>query len=575
MKSSIATASVYAATHPATRKPYARSVRRAGRTSESPVYRFGSIPKAFNSIAITADFMGATTSMTKLGTAGQQAFKNRQITTEIAELSGVYTGKSSTNENGETVVVADPSGNIVVFPFIDGGKIVGEKYRAPGKKFWQRKGGRKTFWNADCMDDPLLEQGHQALVITEGEIDALTAIDCGFQNTVSVPDGAPPVRDGEEPEAVSDSTPEDDTSGKFEFVYNNRHRIRKIKRFVLAVDNDGPGRRLAAELVRRLGAARCAFVTYPDGCKDLNDVRMKHGPDSVVRVVNEAKPYPVKGVYQLSDYPETPEPRTYSTGWPDLDDYLRVWLGELLVITGIPGHGKSTWTMNLCANLARAHGWNIAVASFEIPTVPALRFKLRLAASHIPAQHWNRDIVAESDAFIQRHFIFIDTDPTGDDDDDMTLEWLLEKAADAVLRYDIKVLVIDPWNEVEHSRPKNESETQYVNRALRQIRRFALRYTVLAIVVAHPTKEVGKDGKSRVPTLYDIEGSAAWYNKPDHGIIIDVPDSKIPETVVWIKKARFSWSGKKGDVTLEYVHDIEGYRSMNGFEPMWKVNHAA
>lgn len=288
--------------------------------------------------------------MNVLGTAGKQAFQNRQIDPAIASHSGVYTGSSVTNDAGETVVVPDPKGNIVVFPFVDGGQAVGEKYRAPGKRFWQRRGGRKTFWNADCMDDPALEAGTKSLVITEGEIDALTAIDCGLTCTVSVPDGAPAVRDGETPEDIPETDPADDATGKFEFVFNNRHRIKRIKRFVLAVDNDAPGRRLAAELLRRLGAARCSFVTYPEGCKDLNDVRVNHGPDAVVRVIADAKPYPVKGVYQLSDYPELDEPRTYSTGWPDLDDNLRLWLGELLVITGIPGHGKSTWTLNMCVN---------------------------------------------------------------------------------------------------------------------------------------------------------------------------------------------------------------------------------
>ncbi|CDM56271.1 MULTISPECIES: bifunctional DNA primase/helicase [Rhizobium] len=511
---------------------------------------------------------------TKLGQIGVQAFVNRKIDPNVAALSGAYTGKAVTDADGQTVVEPDVSGNIVVFPFIDGGRAVAEKYRAPGKKFWQRKNGRKTFWNADCMDDPALEDGHKALIITEGEIDALTSIDCGFHTTVSVPDGAPPVRDGEDPDQVEDTAPEDDSRGKFEFVFNNRHRIKRIKRFILAVDNDGPGRRLAAELVRRIGAARCSFVTYPEGCKDLNDVRMNFGPDAVVRVLTEAKPYPVKGIYLLSDYPELDEPRTYSTGWPDLDPYLRVWLGELLVVTGIPGHGKSTWTMNMCVNLARANGWRIGVASFEIPTVPALRYKLRLAASGVESKQWNRDIVADADVFIQKHFVFIDADPTGDADDDMTLEWLLERAADAVLRHSIRVLVIDPWNEVEHYRPRNESETQYINRALRQIRRFALKYEVLAIVVAHPTKELGKGGEARTPTLYDIEGSAAWYNKPDHGVVIDVPDPDLNETVVWVKKARFSWSGRKGDVTLQYLPEVEGYQSLNGFAPMWKAAQA-
>ena len=46
-----------------------------------------------------------------------------------------------------------------------------------------------------------------------------------------------------------------------------------------------------------------------------------------------------------------------------------------MVVTGIPGHGKSTWVMNLCVNLARA--WlGLRGGLIRIPTVPALRFKL-------------------------------------------------------------------------------------------------------------------------------------------------------------------------------------------------------
>jgi twinkle protein len=550
-----------------TRKQPAQDAQVPAGTGESRAYQSRSAGSARAGTATTAD--GTVENTTKVGHFALKVLHQRGIDPETVVRLGIYTGSSREGENGETSVVPDENGNIVVFPFMEHGRAVAEKYRAAHKRFWQRAGGRRTFWNADVLDDPALD--HMPLIITEGEIDALTAIDCGFPLTVSVPDGAPAVRDGENPEDLEDVDPERERDGKFEFVWNNRERIKRVKRFILAVDNDPPGRRLAAELVRRLSASRCMFVTYPEGCKDLNDVLRQYGRDAVTKCLTEAKPYPVKGLYRLSDYPDVGEPVTYSTGWAGVDDYLRLWLGELMVVTGIPGHGKSTWVMNLCVNLASRHGWVCAVASFEIPTVPALRYKLRLAVSERPKDHWNRQIVDEADGFIQRHFVFIDDDPAGGGDEDLTLEWLLERAADAVLRDGAKVLVIDPWNEVEHARPKNESETQYVNRALRMIRRFALRYGVLAIVVVHPTKDVGKDGNSRVPTLYDCEGSAAWYNKPDHGVVIDVPNPVQNETVVWVKKARFSWSGKKGDVTLEYVPDIEGYRSLGNATPLWKI----
>lgn len=477
--------------------------------------------------------------MKTLGPIGLEAFERRSISPETAVRFAIYT--ASRQADGQ--VIPDSTGNVVVFPFIEHGAVVNEKYRAPGKKFWQRTGGRRTFWNADALDDPSLETGQNALVITEGELDALTAIEAGFPLAVSVPDGAPPVVDGEDPTNLQPIEAGSENSGKFEFLWNNRDRLKRIKRFIIAVDNDRPGQRLGAELVRRLSASRCLFVEYPVGCKDLNDVAMQRGSEAVSAVINAAKPYPVRGLYRLSDYPEMGAINTISTGWWTLDRHLKLFPGEFMVVTGIPGHGKSTWVLNLLCNAARLHGWHTALFSPEMPTVPHLRDKLR----RIKGGHR-----ADVDAFIDEYFRFIDADPTGDDDTDFDLDWIIDKATDAVLRDGIRCLVIDPWNEVEHARRRDETGTDYIGRSIRSLKRFARLYDVAVIVIAHPTKEVGRDGKSRPPTLYDIEGSAHWFNKCDHGVVIDRPSTETNESVLRIAKVRFDETGEKGEVRMTY-----------------------
>lgn len=481
--------------------------------------------------------------MTKvLGPIGLAAFERRAINPDTAARYAIFT--ASRAADGE--VIPDPNGNIIVFPFEEHGRVVNEKYRAPGKKFWQRAGGRRTFWNADALDDPALETGQMPLVITEGELDTLSAIDSGFPLSVSVPDGAPAVAEGENPEDLAPIDQTQEGSGKFEFLWNNRDRLKRVKRFILAVDNDAPGKRLAAELVRRLSASRCLFVTYPVDCKDLNDVLVKHGREHVAAVLNAAKPYPVRGLYRLSDYPETPPVPAVSTGWWALDRHLMPFPGEFMVVTGIPSHGKSTWTLNLLSNLAGQHGWRSAIFSPEMPTVPHLRDKLRRIKGGTSKGR------PEIDAFIDEHFVFIDADPTGKDDEDFDLDWIIDKATDAVLRDGIRCLVIDPWNEVEHARRRDESMTDYIGRGIRALKRFARLYDVAVIVIAHPTKDVGKDGKSRPVTLYDIEGSAHWFNKCDHGVVIDRPNAYSDEAVVRIAKVRFEETGEKGEVRMAY-----------------------
>lgn len=495
------------------------------------------------------------TSARILGPIGMKAIEGRGLDPETAVKLGLFTGRS---ESGE--VVPDVNGNVIVFPYYHQGVVVAEKYRAAGKRFWQKQGGKKAFYNADILEDPALESGAAALTVCEGELDCLAALSCGFPFTVSVPDGAPPAADPSKPEEPID--PAADAHGKFEYIWTHADRIKKIKRFILAVDNDAPGQRLAAELVRRLSASRCLFVTYPEGCKDMNDVLMRHGAEAVSAVLNGAQHYPVKGVYTLSGYPDAPQIATYGTGWPTVDALFKLFAPSFTVVTGIPSSGKSSWLTHLLINAAEMHGWKSAVFSPEMPIVPHFRDKIRRIAGRSAIDRMSADRLAGVDAWINENFVFIDHDTTGDDED-ITLEWLLERAADAVLRHGVRILVIDPWNEIEHAKDQRESMTDYVNRSLRQVKKFGQRYGLAVFVVAHPTKDVGKDGKSRVPTLYDVSDSSAWANKPDIGIVIDRPDAHSDETMVYVKKIRFEGTGEKGAVKMRFDRETSRYEMLN------------
>jgi twinkle protein len=425
---------------------------------------------------------------------------------------------------------------------------------------WQVARKRKTVgYNGDvhCLTvaSGYLLVRQDSRIYIAGNCDALTSIDCGFPLTVSVPDGAPAVPIGRAPDQL-DAIPEDD-SGKFGFLWNNRDKIKKIRRFILAVDNDAPGQRLAAELVRRLSAARCWFVTYPEGCKDLNDVRVRCGPEAVTAVLNGAKPYPVRGLYRLSDYPEVREIPAVSTGWWAVDQLFKPFPGGFVVVSGIPGSGKSRWMLNLMCNLASMHYWPAAIFSPEMPTVPVLRDLLRRML---------RDR-KNPDRFIGEFFRFIDSDPTGTGEADETfdLPWIIDKAVDAVMRDGIRFLLIDPWNEIEHARRKDESGTDYIARSIRMLKRFARQYDVAVAVIAHPTKEVvDKSGKSRVPSLYDIEGSAAWFNKCDHGLVLDRPNGLTNEARIYVKKCRFDGTGARGEVRMKYEAATARFLPLDG-----------
>ncbi len=104
-----------------------------------------------------------------LGTTHLAWLDKRGIDPELATRLGIYTARRG--ESGS--VTPDDAGDILVFPFIEGEKEIGAKYRGPQKRFWQKPNARKTFWNADVLDDPALKAGTHALVITEGEMTLL------------------------------------------------------------------------------------------------------------------------------------------------------------------------------------------------------------------------------------------------------------------------------------------------------------------------------------------------------------------------------------------------------------------
>jgi twinkle protein len=481
-------------------------------------------------------------------------FAGRGISENTVERLAIYSGLRRINGD-ESEVVPDPSGNIIVFPYFDAGRVVAEKYRAAGKRFSQRPNPYKTFFNAEAISSQAVIEGHAPLVIVEGEMDVAAVVEAGFDHVVSVPDGAPPGRDAkgrliDVPEDARDVDPDNDE--KFAYVFNNWDALKRVKRIVMAVDNDDPGRRLAAELVRRLGRVRCSFIVWPDGCKDMNDVLMTRGAAAVIRLIQSAKEYPVRNVYRFSDLPDEPDLSPVSTGWSALDDLLKLYHPALLVVTGRAGHGKTSWTQQLVANLARNQGWNIAIASFEMRIKPFVSNALQQAFQEKHVSEFDHLDQREAEWLLENRFCFIAPEP--EDDAVHDVDWLLEKAEAAVIRYGARVLLIDPWNEIEHARRGGESQSEYTNRAVKDLKAFGRRFDVLVIIVAHPTK-VGAAKEPNDLTLYDISDSAAFQNKADFGVIIarlgdPASDNK---TGVFVRKVRYQpETGNLGTAELAF-----------------------
>jgi len=213
-------------------------------------------------------------------------------------------------------------------------------------------------------------------------------------------------------------------------------------------------------------------------------------------------------------------------------------------------------------NAARLHGWKGAIFSPEMPVVPHMRDKLRgMIAGELPCD-MKLERRQKADEWINENMVFIEH--TIEEEEDLTLEWLLERAEDAIYRYGVRMICLDPWNEIEHARRRDETGSDYQNRALRALRRFAIKHDVAVFVIAHPTKDIALGGKPRVPSPYDIDGSAAWFNKPDFAIVIHIPEPLVPETMIYVSKVRFRDTGQKGSIRMKFDRWTELYSLLDG-----------
>ena len=437
----------------------------------------------------------------------------------------------------------------ILFPYFEKGKIVNIKYRTHNKKFRQEKGCKKVFYGLDDIN------GGTEAIIVEGEMDKLALEVAGYKNVLSIPDGAPSIH------AINYET-------KFNFIQNAEYILEKLTKIIIAVDTDAPGIRLKDELIRRLGPERSFIVHYPIDCKDVNDVLVKYGAENLALAIEGATPAPIEGLFEVSEFSDKLGqlyneglPGGVSTGYPSLDTFYTVRKGEMTVITGIPFHGKSTFQTHLMYNLARNHGWCFGVFSPE--NLPLERYIAILCQMYV-GKPFGQGFVGrmtigemkEAESWVKDHFTFIFPP-----ENELTIKNILNKATVAVRRYGISGLVIDPWNELDHSRPSRVSETEHISGCLTRIRRFARAYSVHVWVVAHPAKmQKGIDGGYGVPTPYDISGSAHFRNRADNCISVwrnELDESKA--TAIHVQKVRFREVGKAGKAELMYNYKSGGF----------------
>lgn len=441
--------------------------------------------------------------------------------------------------------------NTVQFNYYREGQLVNTKFRTGNKHFKLCSGAELLPYHIDGI------KGQSECIITEGEIDALSFAEAGRFDVVSVPNGA-----------NANLSYLDDY---IEEYFDDKETI------FIASDSDTKGVVLRDELLRRFGAERCRVVEYGDGCKDANEHLVKYGKESLLECLRNAPEIKLEGVFTVSDFEQSLDAlfengmqRGVTIGHECFDRLCSFETKRLCIVTGIPGSGKSEFIDEIVERLNIRYGWRFAYFS---PENAPLAYHASKLIEKFTGKHFSKNTLTYGEykqvkEHLEEDFYFISPK------EDFKIDTILERAQFLVRRRGIKALVIDPYNRLD-SDMRGRSETLYISEVLDKLTNFAQRNDLLVILMAHPTKlPRNQDGAIQAPTLYDISGSANFFNKADFGLVVH--RNRQENTVeLHVQKVKFRHLGECGMALFKYNLNNGRYTPFtNGIEPEWdNENH--
>ncbi|MFW6012855.1 MAG: replicative DNA helicase [Candidatus Bipolaricaulota bacterium] len=215
---------------------------------------------------------------------------------------------------------------------------------------------------------------------------------------------------------------------------------------------------------------------------------------------------------QLEKLHHDPEQQTITglaTGFPDLDEKTSGFQdGQLIVIAGRPGTGKTSLALSITRNIAIREDAGIGIFSLEMTKEQLLERLLcgeakvnlhRLRGGHVRTEKW-RDI-AEAAGKLQDSRVVIDDLPGN------TVIDVKAKARRMKAEHDIDMLVVDYLQLIEGAKDVNtrEQEIAHISRSLKGLAR-ELRIPVLALSQLNRSVE---RRQSKKPKLSDLRESGA------------------------------------------------------------------
>ena len=470
-----------------------------------------------------------------------------------------YIGKRKISES--TIKYAnikeDSKGNIVFEYKNELGEHISNKYR-PARKIDKDKKELKMWFEKDTNINTLYLMDKasfiEPLVICEGEFDALSLIEAGYKNAVSVPTGCK-------------ST---------EWININWTWLEQFEEIILWFDNDEAGKEGVKEVFNRL-PNKIVKVVYSDLCNDINEILFKYGKEAALKELDKASIPLIEGVKstkQISTF-NIYEAETVQLGIRKLDDRLiGIPLGSLNVITGRTGEGKSTILNQFFIGESISQNYKVFLFSGELTESNAKGWLLdTLANQEDLLEFTNRkgykykkissNAVTRIDDFLEDKF-FLYTD------EDYSIKAILSKMEIMAKRYGVKIFCIDNLMVTEND---EKEELRNQTEIVKMLKSFAKKYNCIVHLVAHPRKaQNGQMGLDKS----DISGSANITNLADYVMIVqrikdEEDNTKDKHTILTIDKDRYM--GTRLGIELLFDKDRRRFYCKNGMGEELEVDY--
>lgn len=400
--------------------------------------------------------------------------------------------------------------DVLVFPFVDDkDNLWFIKYRNIAFKKGETKGSKE--W-CEANRKPILfgmnhcnfENG--TLVMTEGQIDSLSCSTADIENAVSVPTG----------------------KNGFTWVPYCWNFLGRFTELIIFGDYENGEISLLNDMKTRFHG-RIKHVRPEDyrDCKDANEILQKYGKEAIQQCVENAVEVPVPGLKRIADIQRVnlSDIENMDTGIGLVDKKCRFYFGELIVLTGAAGDGKSTLASQWVTR-ALDQGYPSMIYSGELPAWQVKNW-IDFQIAGKKNLNSNNDIVDETYELMKSwdmyQQLYIYDESSADDEQvnsaGMIQDRLIDIIHKGIRQYGIRFIVIDNLMTAMDNGGQldlNQAQTEFT----KKLAKIAQIQNVIIVLVVHPRK--GKVSGSF--SNDDISGSSNIVNRAHKVVRYSRPD---------------------------------------------------